>query len=184
MLTVSQFTCVRKEGIYIVTGMEDVPCPSCGGKLSVHGTCKRNLKTTGGNVILRLRVMECSGCRSTHRELPNGIVPYKRYSAGMLCAIYTGTIPEEDNMEDVSIEASISAKQRKDECDSYICEPSIRKRIIEWLSWFLAYAQSLDEIEFSDNDLPESIYSRLKYFVCAIANSGKWIQHRFAVSTA
>ena len=70
MISVSRFTLFRKGTELIVTGLEDIPCPNCGGNLCVHGTCKRKLKVLSGETYtLRLRVMECSMCRKTHREL-------------------------------------------------------------------------------------------------------------------
>lgn len=165
-----------------MTGLEDLPCPCCGGDLYVHGTCKRNLKVTGGKVTLRLRVMECSKCETTHREMPNGLVPYKRYSAEMLCAIFNGHLPENDK-DAKSVDALTSPKWDEYADDVCMCDISIRQRIIEWLLWFLARGQDMEET-YSSLISADSICSRLKYYVRIIVNSGRWEQHRFVVPSS
>lgn len=77
----------RKNGIYIVRGTEKLPCPHCGGKLHVHGTCHRKLREIDCTRTFRLRVMKCKGCGKTHRELPPFFVPNKRYSLNSICEI-------------------------------------------------------------------------------------------------
>ena len=181
MINVSQYTCVRKEGIYIITVMEDLPCPCCEGFLFVHGTCRRSLKTGNGKVSLRLRVMECRDCGTTHRETPGGIVPYKRYSARMLCFIFNDIIPDESGHDAGSVDDYIVPEQETDAADAGICDISVRQRIIEWLSWFFAYAQSVEEKQFRVQNISGSLCAKLRYYVRFIVNSGKWIQHRFAM---
>ncbi len=77
----------RENGIYIVRGTEKLPCPHCGGKLRVHGSCKRKLREIDCTRTFRLRVMKCTNCGKTHRELPSFFVPYKRYSLNSICEI-------------------------------------------------------------------------------------------------
>lgn len=145
----------------------------------MHGTCKRNLKVTGGKVILRLRVMECSKCEATHREMPNGLVPYKRYSAEMLCAIFIGHLPE-NNEDTESVDALTSLKRKEHADDICICDISVRQRIIQWILWILSREQDNDGIK-SDYITFDSVCSRLKHCVRSIANSGRWKQHRFVM---
>ena len=139
--------------------MEEIPCPVCHHKLFVHGTCKRKIRNEDGRVqILCLRVLECESCGKTHREIPDILVPYKRYSAEAICAI-------EEN-------PGVCA-----------AEPSTRKRISSWLAWFLSYAQKVAEsltlqglTVTEPADKPR--FSRLKYFVRLVTNSLCWQQHR------
>ena len=161
-----------------------MPSPCCNGVLFVHGTCRRRIKATGGDAVLRLRVMECADCGTTHRELPDGIVPRKRYSAEMLCAIFNGVTPENDDKSNGSIDAIISSEKDEYACDRLICDASVRKRIIAWLSWFLMYAQNIAGTDSRQDDLPDSMCSKLRQYVRDIVNRGKWKQHRFAVSTS
>lgn len=164
-----------------MTGLEDLPCPYCDGALFVHGTCKRKLKVTGGKVTLRLRVMKCSKCGATHREMPNGLVPYRRYSAEMLCAIFNGQLPE-SNENTESVDALTSQEQNEYAEDVCMCDTSIRKRIIEWILLFLARGQDMEETH--SDPVSTSICSRLKHYVRIIVNSGRWKQHRFVVPTS
>ena len=187
MISVSRFTLLRKGAELIVTGLEDIPCPECRGKLGVHGTCKRKLKDLSGETSsLRLRVMECSVCGTTHRELIEGIAPYKRYSIDLICAIcedsdigiaescitdehHTDTIPAEENSENY---------------DTYICEESVRNRVISWVSWFLAYMKEIgsSQIQPQPDQQRFSLKSCLKEGVREVVNSGRWkVQHQIVM---
>ena len=112
-----------KDGIYIFTGTDEVPCPVCGARLKVHGTCKRKLQTVNGEKRYRLRVMECTNedCKKTHRELPAGIIPYKRMDA-----------------EKISKIAEIPANEHTRETDT-----STWTSIRAWVVWFLEYTSNL-----------------------------------------
>lgn len=163
--------------------MEDLPCPYCDGKLFVHGTCKRQLKATGIKATLRLRVMECERCGTTHREMPKGLVPYRRYSAEMLCAICSGQLMERKE-DPSSIDTLISSVKDEYATDACICDASVRQRIIKWLSWFLAYAQNIEIIRSDFSFFSDSLCRKLKHCVRIIVNSGKWKQHHFAVPSS
>ena len=182
MVNVSRFTCVRKEGIFIITGLEDVLSPCCGKKLTVHGTCKRQLKTTGGEAKLQLRVMDCE-CGKSHREMPDGIVPYRRYSAEMICMIFGEDSPEFTDNTDVTIDDILFPTKDEYACDASMCDKSVRQRIIDWVAWFLAYAESIEEIRLFLKSSYNSLRSKLRHYVSIVVNNGKWIQHRLAVSS-
>ncbi len=162
MISVSDFIKYFKNGIWSITGQENIPCPICGGTLFVHGTCKRKLRTESDDIIiLRLRVMECKECGKTHRELPEEIVPYKRHNAESICAM----------------------QEAPRDC---IAEPSVRSRIIVWLAWFLRYGDDvLKSLLKQGYQLTEPVVEplsrRLKQFVRLVANSGMWIQHRSVI---
>ena len=159
MIIVTQFTSYSKDKILYIRGMEAIPCPVCGGRLFVHGTCERKSRDETGQVhLLQLRVMECESCGRTHREIPDILVPYKRYSTEAICTI----------------------TEKPEVCTA---EPVTCKKISLWLSCFLYYAQQIAEglilqgltvTEPSSNRL----LSRLKHFVRLVTNSGFWQQHR------
>jgi len=162
MVIVSQFIQYLKENIWHITGTEDIPCPVCGGQLFVHGTCLRNVRKDSEQQLLRLRVLECEHCGRTHRELPSGIVPYKRHSAEAICQV----------------------AEYPDQC---LEEPSVCRRIQAWLTWFLCYAQniaaSLAVKGFSVSEPSgDSRCRQLEYFVRLVVNAGYWEQHRSAMT--
>jgi hypothetical protein len=180
MISVTRFTLIRKGSELIVTGMEDLPCPDCSGKLYVHGTCKRKLKTvTGETDTLRLRVMECTMCGHTHRELIEGIVPYRQYSIDLICAICE---PSDASVAEPCITDESLAEDPK-AYDTYICEDSVRSRIISWISWFIAYMREIDLYQGQHwPDQHSSLSILLKKGVRAIVNSGRWkIQHQIVM---
>ena len=154
----------RKHGIVIFTGLEEVPCPVCGGRLKVRGTCHRRLITKDGAEVYRLRVMECCSCAKTHRELPDEIVPYKRHSVDMIESI---SMAEPGNHETIT-------------------DHSTWRRITLWVIWFRQYAQNILEglkilAASSRTEFPgELSCSSLANSVRIVANSGNWVQHRTA----
>lgn len=163
MVIVSRFTRICKNGIWIITGTETIPCPVCGGKLQVHGTCLRCVRDEQDRrQCLRLRVLSCKECGHTHRELPEGLVPYKRHSAESICAM----------------------KERPETC---FTEPSVRQKILAWLSWFLCYADQVTEsLRAQGFRLPNfsgyELCRQLKQFVRLVGNAGMWEQHRSAMT--
>lgn len=76
-----------KNGIDRVRSESAVYCPDCGMKLLFHGTCKRKVREQEKTRCYVLRVLFCKSCKRTHRELPDFIVGYKRYSRDELCEI-------------------------------------------------------------------------------------------------
>jgi len=68
--------------VFLVRCAEVVPCPCCGGVLSVIGSRHRKLLEASGELrILVIRRFRCVTCRKIHHELPDCIVPYKRYES-------------------------------------------------------------------------------------------------------
>ena len=128
----------------------------------VHGTCIRKLRKRYEDQTFRLRVMECSVCGRTHRELPDEFVPYKRMDADLL-----RIIAEAPRSEQV-----------------LVAEASTWSRVRVWLRWFLAYAAHVlnamleQYTAFATIPSGETARRRLTYFVRLVVNSGNWIQHR------
>ena len=110
--------------------------------------------------------MECKKCGKTHRELPEGIVPYKRMEAERLSGISEAS--SEKELGDV--------------------ESTTWKRVQDWVLWFLQYAldvlrslQTLLGKDFPTIPSGECLSRRLVYYVRLVANSGNWPQHRSAM---
>lgn len=185
MISISLFTCVRKEGSLFITGMEDCPCPNCAGELFVHGTCKRNLISTKGKALLRLRVMECKKCGATHRELPLGLVPFKQFSVEMVCALCGDDSWQKESGYPDSIDEKIITKESEHPEDLYTRESSVHSRIKIWLEWFISYVSELGQSEMKYNDSSEEqLCIRLRNAIRFVVNSGRWKQqHHLVIST-
>lgn len=82
---------------YYVQSEEDSICPVCGSpELKVIGSRKRGaLKGSGEGIILIIRRLRCRMCRRIHHELPDMLVPYKRYTSAVIEGIIDDdTAPE------------------------------------------------------------------------------------------
>ncbi|WP_281272479.1 DUF6431 domain-containing protein [Paenibacillus taihuensis] len=70
--------------------MEAVLSPCCGVEMHVIGSRKRKIVGGGGDHrLLLIRRMRCNQCRKIHHELPDCIVPYKRYESECLEQVVT-----------------------------------------------------------------------------------------------
>ena len=164
MVSISRFRKIRNGGQTRICSEENCLCPICGGNLKVHGTCTRKIKRNDNTEEYRLRVLECRQCGKTHRELPSGIVPYKRHGLDNICEI-------------------AESNETK-----HTCETSTWLRIRFWLAWFLWYAQNIMEGLIVAQQLPttfhpgHSLRRRTASFVRLVANRGNWEQHRSAMT--
>ena len=67
---------------FFVRAEEHVPCPCCFEGLKVIGSRPRKFITeTGEKNILIIRRLKCSNCKKIHHELPDMLIPYKRYDS-------------------------------------------------------------------------------------------------------
>ena len=166
MISITDYTSLCKGDITIITGSGESVCPICGGMMTVRGTCIRKVRSEGGVRKLRLRVMKCRVCQKTHREIPKDIIPYKRTSLTEYCEI---------------VEAG---------ANNYPCETSTWQRMKLWLSWFIAFAQSVERSLVCSGLLTMtrrpvgSLKEQTAYFVRLVVNSGNWIHNRSAMSVA
>lgn len=68
--------------VFFVRSAESHVCPVCEKNLRVIGSRKRSgRKPTGQKVFYVIRRLRCVGCARIHHELPDLLVPYKRYEA-------------------------------------------------------------------------------------------------------
>lgn len=75
---------------FLVRGAEKIPSPCCGKSMSVAGTRNRKSKERSGNTkILNIRRLRCNQCGGIHHELPDFLVPYKRYESECIEAVLT-----------------------------------------------------------------------------------------------
>lgn len=73
---------LRSSLAFFVRCVELVPSPCCGKCLRIIGSRKRKVFVTSGEAkMLVIRRLRCTSCRQIHHELPDCIVPYKRYES-------------------------------------------------------------------------------------------------------
>lgn len=85
---------MKSHPAFFVRCAEMVPSPCCGGELKVIGSRKRKLTSESGESrVLVVRRLRCTQCRKIHHELPDCIVPYKRYES--TCVEQVISKPEE-----------------------------------------------------------------------------------------
>ncbi|WP_430082947.1 DUF6431 domain-containing protein, partial [Paenibacillus ferrarius] len=83
---------MRSHPAFFVRCAEVVPSPCCGKELKVIGSRKRKLTSESGESrMLVVRRLRCSGCRSIHHELPDCVVPYKRYESACIEQVVSET---------------------------------------------------------------------------------------------
>ena len=55
-------------------------CPKCGGELKYYDSVERIVRTDfGKRYWIKIERMICTDCHSTHRVIPNILMPYKHY---------------------------------------------------------------------------------------------------------
>jgi hypothetical protein len=162
---------------FYVRSRETIPCPNCEERLKVIGSRKRGIiEYNGEKKILIIRRLRCLGCERVHHELPDLIVPYKRYSSE-------------------TVEHIISSSNF--ESDDYSCELSTAVRLKIWffllreyfknalISLTFLYDYDLELCNEIDCLIPYLDYSTgvtgwLKKLVRFLVNSGRWLHTRSA----
>ncbi len=164
--------------MFFVRSGEQNFCPCCGRALRVIGSRRRNfIKGTGEQVVLIIRRLRCELCGRVHHELPDILVPYKRYNSESIEAVITG-----DTALSVSVDDST---------------------IYRWKHWFLGLANHLlgclisiairfiEETAEHRSELPRSPLQRiwqhvgdgprwLARVVRTVVNANFWVQTRSA----
>jgi predicted RNA-binding Zn-ribbon protein involved in translation (DUF1610 family) len=126
MISISKFKIKRNNQseicsvFFIESEGEFALCPNCGDSLIYHSWVSRPLKDlTGAISIYIIRVLKCTNtaCPKTyHRELPDIITPYKRYS--------TESIEEVLDLDDSRITIAVD-----------------QLTIYRWRKWFALHAE-------------------------------------------
>lgn len=150
-------------------------CPFCGKRMCVAGSRKRIVRLSDGRIIyLIIRRLYCDRCDRMHHELPDLVVPYKRYSSD-------------------AVEKLLSSRTSP---VSVGCETSTVLRLRVWFSLLRSYFESALEsiklifkndtwlaaelnqlLPLSPESLPDGWLAKL---VRTVVNSGFWIQTRSA----
>ena len=100
---------------FFVRSAEQVAAPCCGGSLCVVGSRPRVwFKSSGDKAKLIIRRLYCEPCGRIHHELPDLLVPYKRYDAE-------------------SIEGAVSEPPRTDIAAD-------ESTLLRWKCWYLVWA--------------------------------------------
>ena len=77
--------------IFVVTGEAELSCPCCGGALVYRDRRQRKARDESGTwVIYRLRRLRCQDCGKLHTELPDFLLPYKRYCRAVFEEVLSG----------------------------------------------------------------------------------------------
>ena len=87
---------------FFIRSTEKVPCPCCDGELTVAGSRPRVwYKGNGDRAKLIIRRLRCKPCGRMHHELPDLLIPYKRYDAesieGVLAKPATGDVAADES---------------------------------------------------------------------------------------
>lgn len=126
-------------------------CPLCSGALRCFGRRKRvMIQNDGGKQKLHIRRRKCQECGKIHHELPDMLVPYKRYSVDSIEKIIAGDTKE------------------------VVCEESTIRRIRTWWDTCRLYFESIIaslrekyKVHFSANMAPREMFR-------AAANAHLW----------
>lgn len=89
MVSQQEYSPYKKAGRIYAYGKTMPCCPDCGRRMKVHGTYERKLRTSRypDGIQHVMRVLDCKPCRTSHREVPDFIVPRKSYSYDYMCAV-------------------------------------------------------------------------------------------------
>jgi len=83
-------------GIFVVIVLDTSHCPICQSVLSMRATRQRVWwKGEEDKEILLIRRLYCDKCERIHHELPDCLVPYKRYGADIIENIANGQAAED-----------------------------------------------------------------------------------------
>jgi len=150
MIVVNSYRLENKAVFLFVVALESRYCPVCQTMLMQRGTRKRVLcKSDSEKQMLIIRRLRCESCKRIHHELPDCIVPYKRYGASPIEAIVNGA----------------------DE----VCGNNTARRIRAWWEtvkpYFLAILLTLVERFSVSFGKPPAF----KEIVRAVANSNNWV---------
>ncbi|WP_144932265.1 DUF6431 domain-containing protein [Paenibacillus sp. MSJ-34] len=171
---------MRRSPAFFVRCAEVVPSPCCSESLSVIGSRSRKLvHATGEKSELVIRRLRCIGCRKIHHELPDCIVPYKRYES----ACVENVITLEPSEVDVAADHSTLFRWRSWFCSlaAYLlgCLESIAIRFhLEVVEESSAPSQTAHHSRFGR--YVGDAYGWLSRVVRPIANSNLWVHTRSA----
>lgn len=81
-----------------------IPCPCCDGPLKVAGSKERVwYRSSGTRHLLIIRRLHCVSCTKMHNELPDVLIPYKRYGVESIEPVVDGVEPIEVAADDATL---------------------------------------------------------------------------------
>lgn len=145
---------------FFVRSAETLPCPCCGERLTIIGSRQRKcMKGSGETIILNIRRLRCILCKKIHHELPDFVVPYKRYEVDCIESTVGGDPKTSDTAAD--------------ECTLY-----------RWRCWFENLAPylvgCLTSLSFRYSQIPVELPSEvprsaLQRIGCFVGNAPRWL---------
>lgn len=160
---------------FFVRSKEQSFCPCCGGPLKCIGSRTRKYYDSLGCKTLRIRRLRCESCSKVHHELPDILIPFKRYSNNCI--------------ESVVMDGKNAPV------------PADESTILRWRSWFresvLHFTGCLTSIAIKLGRRPDDSYEQLSLLqrlwhyvgdaknwlvrvVRSIVNSNNWVHTRSA----
>lgn len=104
--------------MFFVRSKEQNSCPCCNGRLKVASSCRRICIADGGTrKVLVIRKLRCVECQRFHNELPDILIPYKRY--------------DRESIESALVNQS----------DSHVCADE--STLYRWRRWFKEMADHI-----------------------------------------
>ena len=84
-------------GFFIVVALNESHCPICQAMLVMRATRERVWWLGNEEMrILLIRRLYCEDCKRIHHEIPDCLVPYKRYGADVIENIVSGEVRAKD----------------------------------------------------------------------------------------
>ena len=69
----------------------ETTCPKCGGKLKYYDSIRRLVKGSNGRkYFITIDRYICKKCHSTHRVIPDKLLPYKHYEKDIIRGFIEG----------------------------------------------------------------------------------------------
>ncbi len=93
----------RPKREFFVRSLERIPCPCCNSlEMKVIGSRKRKyINLEGSKNTLIIRRLKCQHCTRIHHELPDILVPYKRYNSECIETVISrdepNTVPADES---------------------------------------------------------------------------------------
>jgi len=168
---------LKSRPAFFVWCTETVLSPCCGEKLKTIGTRARKYRDSlGEQFTLRIRRLRCT-CGRIHHELPDILVPYKRYEAACIESVVSGP----SRVEAVAI----------DESTIYRWKAWFRERIAYWIGVLVSIAIRYKLPVKVESLLSQSVHQKigllvghadgwLKRIVRPVVNANLWGHTRSA----
>ena len=149
----------KYERVYYVVPLESAICPVCSSALSQKGRAKRKVTMTDGEKrVMKVRRLKCVSCKTSHRELPDIIVPYKRHCAETIEGI-------------INVGGSTA-----------YCESSTINRIKAWWAAMQLYIESVLKAIKERHGIDLAAAKKLAEIVRSLTNTHFWPGTRSALA--